>query len=135
MKVELAFLCDAATESAGKLNALGIGLDRLIVAELPQRHRRLTVVTRIAFDPEDAGDRKVAIELVGPDGAAVAGLVEANLHIQFGDPAQMTRANVIVELANPEFHVAGPHEAKLSLDGAELFALPLEVALRGAERQ
>ena len=38
MQVEYAFLCDAATESAGKLNALGIGIDRLLVQQLPQQH-------------------------------------------------------------------------------------------------
>lgn len=130
MHLELAFLCDAATDAGGKLNALGIGVDRLILSELPQHHRRLTLVTRIAFEPEDAGDRRFAIELVGPDGNAVAPRVEGNLQVQFGDPPQTSRANILIELANPLFTVAGPHEAKLSLDGAELVALPLDVTVQ-----
>ena len=129
MQIEMAFLCDAATESAGKLNALGIGIDRLIVPELPQQHRRLTLVTRIAFGPEDEGDREFAIELVGPDGTAVAPRAQGQLHVKIGDTTTM-RANVIIEVANPRFTVAGPHEAKLSLDGAELVALPLDVSVR-----
>ena len=130
MHVEFAFLCDAATEAAGKLNALGIGIDRLIVTELPQHHRRLTLVTRIAFEPEDAGEHTFGIELIGPDGAAVAPPVQAQMNIQLSEPAQASRANVLIELANPRFTVVGPHEAKASLDGVELFALPLEVTIR-----
>ncbi len=130
MDVEFAFLCDAATESGGKLNALGIGIDRLLLTELPQHHRRLTLVSRIAFDPEDAGDHEFRIELMGPDGAPVAPAVQAQLHIQIADPSAATRANVMIELTNPQFTVVGPHEAKVALDGVELFALPLEVSLR-----
>lgn len=133
MRVELAFLCDVATEAGGKLNALGIGIDRLILSELPQQHRRLTVVTRIAFEPEDAGERRFAIELIGPDGSPVTPRVEGAMQVQFGDPPQTSRANILIELANPRFTVAGPHEAKLSLDGVELAALPLEVSLREAD--
>ena len=132
MQVELAFLCDAATEAGGKLNALGIGIDRLILSELPQHYRRITLVTRIAFEPEDAGERRFAIELIGPDGNAVAPRTDGVLQVQFGDPPQTSRVNVIIELANPRFTVAGPHEAKLSLDGIELVALPLEVSVREA---
>jgi hypothetical protein len=39
MQIDFAFLCDAATEVSGKLSALGIGIDRLIVQELPQLSR------------------------------------------------------------------------------------------------
>ena len=132
MHVELAFLCDAATDSNGKLNALGIGIDRLILTELPQQHRRLTVVVRIAFEPEDEGGRQFAIELIGPDGHAVTPRVEGNLQVQFGESPQVSRANVIIELANPRFTGAGPHEAKISLDNVELVTLPLEVSVREA---
>lgn len=133
MDVEFAFLCDAATESAGKLNALGIGIDRLMLTELPQHHRRLTLVTRIAFEPEDAGEHQIGIELIGPDGTAVAPPVEAQLQIQVADPSQGARANVMIELANPRFTIVGPHEAKVSLDAVELFALPLEVSVRSTD--
>lgn len=130
MRVELAFLCDAATESGGKLNALGVGIDRLIVPALPQQHRRLTMVTRLVFEPDDEGARQFAIELVGPDGGLVSPRVQAELRVQFGEPSQPARANVIVDIANANFTIAGPHEAKFSLDGAELVVLPLEVTVQ-----
>ena len=110
MRVDFAFLCDAATEAGGKLNALGIGVDRLLVRELPQTHRRLVVVTRVWFDAEDAGEQPFAIELIGPDGNNVAPKVQGQLNVQFKS--------------------VGPHEAKLSIGGGEVAVLPLEVVLQ-----
>ena len=57
---------------------------------------------------------------------------DGNLHVQVGDGVTSMRANMIIEVANPRFTVAGPHEAKLSLDGEELVVLPLEVAVQAA---
>ena len=130
MQVEYAFLCDAATESAGKLNALGIGIDRLIVRELPQAHRRLVVVTRVAFTAEDAGPQPFVIELIGPDGREVAPMVQGQLNVQVGEGMGGTRANIIIEIANAMFSSAGPHEAKLTISGQEVTVLPLEVVLQ-----
>jgi len=130
MRVEFSFLCDAATESAGKLNALGIGIDRLIVRELPRAHRRLVVVTRVAFEPEDAGPKPFVIELIGPDGKEVAPRVDGQLDVQFGEGASTARANIIIEIANAMFSSVGPHEAKLSLGSEEIAVLPLEVVLQ-----
>ena len=130
MQIDFAFLCDAATEAAGKLNALGIGIDRLIVRELPQTHRRLVVVTRVSFEPEDAGDQSFVIELVGPDGREVAPMVQGQLNVQMGEGAGGARANIIIEIANALFSSMGPHEAKLSIGGSEVAVLPLEVVLQ-----
>jgi len=130
MQIDFAFLCDAATESAGKLNALGIGIDRLIVRELPRAHRRLVVVTRVAFAPEDAGPQPFVIELIGPDGREVAPRVQGELNVQLGEGAGAARANIIIEIANAMFSSIGPHEAKLSIGGQEVAVLPLEVELQ-----
>ena len=130
MQVDFAFLCDAATEAGGKLNALGIGIDRLIVRELPQAHRRLVVVTRVSFELEDAGEQAFVIQLIGPDGSDVAPMVQGQLNVQMAEGAGGTRANMIIEIANAQFSSVGPHEAKLSLGGDEVAVLPLEVMLQ-----
>ena len=130
MRVDFAFLCDAATEAGGKLNALGIGIDRLLVRELPQTHRRLVVVMRVSFEPEDAGEQPFVIELIGPDGSNVAPMVQGQLNVQMAEGAGGTRANMIIEIANAQFKSVGPHEAKLSIGGGEVAVLPLEVVLQ-----
>ena len=130
MRVDFAFLCDAATEAGGKLNALGIGIDRFLVRELPQTHRRLVVVTRVSFDVEDAGEQPFAIKLMCPDCSNVAPMVQGQMNVQLAEGAGGTRANMIIEIANAQFKSVGPHEAKLSIGGGEAAVLPLEVVLQ-----
>jgi hypothetical protein len=124
-----AFLCDAATEARGKLNALGIGIDRLMVRELPQTHRRLVVVTRVSFEPEDAGGQAFAIELIGPDGSNVAPMVQGQLNVQMAEGAGGTRANMIIKIANAQFSAVGPHEANRGIGGGDVAVLPLYPAI------
>lgn len=68
MQLDFAFLCDAATESAGKLFALGIGIDRLQVRELPARHARMTLVARLVFGATEQGVHAFELRLVDADG-------------------------------------------------------------------
>ena len=49
MKVEVFALCDAATESQGKLNLLGT-FDRLVAKQLPVVHPACAVAIRLRFD-------------------------------------------------------------------------------------
>ncbi len=131
MKIDFAFLSDAATEAGGKLNALGIGIDRVVVRELPQAHPQLALVTRVAFDLEDSHQQSFSIELIGPDGRRVTPLVQGEFKVRADEASGISRANIIVQIANAKFTTAGPHEAKLTVGGAEVVALPLEVVLGG----
>ena len=127
MHVDYAFLCDAATEHGGKLNALGIGIDRLAAVELPATHPRLTFVARLAFGAEDAGSRRFSVRVVDADGRAVASPMEGEMHVTLAPQDRATAVNLLVELLNLEFTNLGPHEVSLAVDGAELVSLPLEV--------
>jgi hypothetical protein len=121
--------CDAATEAAGKLYALGIGIDRLHVRELPARHARMTLVARLAFDADEQGAHPFALRVVDADGQDVTTPVDGELTIRTPDPATNARVNVLIDVVNTEFRTPGPHELTLALDGATVAALPLDVEL------
>ncbi len=127
MHVDYAFLCDAATEHGGKLNALGIGVDRLTVTVLPATHPRLTFVARLAFGAEDAGGRHFSVRVVDADGRAVAPPIDGEMQVTIAAEDREAAANLLVELVNLQFASLGPHEVSLAVDGAELVNLPLEV--------
>ena len=127
MDIDYAFLCDAATEHAGKLNALGIGIDQLAAATLPATHPRLTFVARLRFEPEDDGDRHFRVRAVDADGHEM-GNVEGDMSVHFAPEDRMTGANLVVDLVNLEFIAAGPHEVSLTVDGNQVVTLPLEVS-------
>ncbi len=76
MRVDYAFLCDAATEYGGKVNALGIGIDRLGVSTLPATHPRLTLVARLVFEDASGASLPFLGPIVDADGREVLPPVE-----------------------------------------------------------
>jgi hypothetical protein len=49
MTIQVAVLCDAATDYNGKLNLLGT-FDTIYAPEMPMQHPQCAVAVRIAFD-------------------------------------------------------------------------------------
>lgn len=127
IRIAYAFLCDAATEHGGKVNALGIGIDRLGVSTLPATHPRLTLVARLVF--EDAGGRSLpfVVRMVDADGRDVLPRVEGRFRVERALGRRVDGTSLIVDLVNLEFTTTGPHEVQVSSDGETLATLPLEV--------
>lgn len=127
MRIDYVFLCDAATEQGGKMNALGIGIDRLSAATFPATHARLTFAAKLSFDHEDAGSHHFRVRVVDADGREIGSPIEGKLNVAFAEGRRSTGANLLVDLLNIEFQAPGPHEISLNMDAAEIVALPLEV--------
>ncbi len=127
MRVDYAFLCDAATEHGGKVNALGIGIDHLGVSTLPATHGRLAFVARLVF--EDAGGTAVpfVLKLVDADGRDVITPVEGRFQVEAAPGRRLDGASLLVDLVNLEFTATGPHEVQLWSDGELVVTLPIEV--------
>ena len=56
MQIQLAVLCDAATDYAGKLNILGT-FDTLITSQLPAIHPQCSIALRLTFQKQEEGRR------------------------------------------------------------------------------
>jgi len=132
MQLDFAFLCDVATESAGKLYALGIGIDRLQVRELPATHGRMTLAARLVFGPDERGTHPFELRLVDADGQDVSVPVAGELSVHTPADVSSARVNVLIDVLNAEFRAHGPHELTLAIDGANAVVLPLEVTLAPA---
>ncbi len=127
MQVDFAFLCDAATESGGKVHALGIGFERISVRALPATHPRAVAVVRFAFTRADAGEHRFRVRVSDADGRDIAPAVEGQVNLAVGDDASGGKANMIVDLVQLDLRTSGPHEVNVSLDGQEVVSLPFEV--------
>jgi len=127
MRVEYAFLCDAATQHGGKVNALGIGIDHLGVTTLPAVHPRLTLVARLVF--EDAGGTSLPfrVRMVDADGHDVLPPVDGQFQVEAAPGRRLDGASLLVDLVNLQFTTTGPHEVQLSSDGTLLATIPIEV--------
>jgi hypothetical protein len=127
MRVEYAFLCDAATEHGGKVNALGIGIDHLGVSTLPATHPRLALVARLVFEDAEGMAVPFVVKMVDADGRDVIPPVEGRFQVEAAPGRRLDGASLLVDLVNLQFTSTGPHEVQLWSGGEILATLPLEV--------
>ena len=127
MRVEYAFLCDAATEHGGKVNALGIGIDHLGVSTLPATHPRLALVARLVFEDAGGSSFPFRVRMVDADGRDVLTPVDGLFNVEAAPGRRLDGASLLVDLENLEFTTTGPHEVQVSSDAHLLATLPIEV--------
>ena len=133
MEIELAFLADAAQETAGKLNALGIGIDQILADQVPSFHPVMYLVLKIALQPIEC-DRPHQMEIVlwDPDGQ----IVGPQLNGQFSasrradDPLKVSYAQVVVSMIGQRFPREGDYAFHIVIDGQEKKTLPLTIRLK-----
>lgn len=116
--LDLAFLCDGATERGGSLSALGIGVNLVMAQRLPTMHT-LTVVIRLAWKSDALpGFRDLHIRFLAPSGKEIAGIegqfaVETtpNEHPELGATGAMVWPVPLV------LEEAGVYEVEISIEG------------------
>jgi hypothetical protein len=126
MKVELFAMCDAATDSGGKLNILGV-YDTIAGPRAPLVHSRCAIVLKIRFERIERGDHKLKLNIVNQDGAPVIPSLEAPLSINFPDPSPSATAQLILDLHNLKFDKFGEYSIDLAVDGRQEASIPLFV--------
>ena len=131
MKIDYAFLCDAAAESGGKVHAIGIGFERITVSQLPSVHPRAVAVVRFGFTRDDAGLHVFRLRVLDADGNNVSPPVEGQINLDLGPDSDRGKANMIMDLVQLELHSAGPYEVSVTMDDREFVSLPFEVGLAG----
>ncbi|MEI6807210.1 MAG: hypothetical protein WCN95_00670 [bacterium] len=128
MDIEVFVICDAATDSAGKLNVLG-AFDSILGRNLPVLHPQCTVALRMRFSRPEEGEHKIKVGLVDADGHPVVPDLDTGLHVRFHGPESSLAANMIMNLQRVQFKTAGEHSINLSVDGRFERAIPLTVRL------
>jgi hypothetical protein len=126
MKVELFAMCDAATDSGGKLNILGV-FDTIGAAKAPVVHPRCAIVLKIRFERIERGDHRLKLNVVDQDGGAVIPSLEAPLSINFPDAQPSATAQLILDLHNLRFTKFGEFSIDLAVDGRQEASTPFFV--------
>ena len=70
MNIQVAVLCDAATDENGKLNLLG-AFDTIYTQQLPAVHPQCSIALRVTFGHEDEGQHKLRLNFVDADGGSI----------------------------------------------------------------
>jgi hypothetical protein len=126
MTIQVAVLCDAATDYSGKLNLLGT-FDTIYAPQLPAYHPQCSIAVRIAFDRIEEGRHMLKLNFVDEDGAPIMAPTEIPVDVNFPSDATFISRNFIVNLQQLKLERIGLYSADLSMDGRELSSIPLAV--------
>src|SRR5262245_65894925 len=81
MDIQIAVLCDAATDNNGKLNLLGT-FDTIFTSQLPAIHPQCSIALRMTFNKIEEGNHKVKLNFVDEDGKSVMPHIEMPVDVQ-----------------------------------------------------
>lgn len=127
-QIRLAVLCDhALVAQDGKVSVMGI-FHNISVSALPAQHPRMYLVAILGLE---MGAHSIVVRLRGPDGtAAMPNPPEISVHSVAGQDV-----NVIVELNNLNFTVAGVHRFDLDVDGHTAGSLQVTIVQAQSQAQ
>jgi len=126
MIIEIFTLCDAATDSAGKLNILGV-FDSIYAKEVPAMHPQCALGVRIRFERIERGEHAIQVNIVDTDGASVVPPLKGKLMVQFPDTASSHAFNMVLNMRGLKFEKFGPFAIDLEVDGRQEASLPIFV--------
>lgn len=129
MNVQIAVLCDAATDDHGKLNLLG-AFDTIITPQLPAVHPQCSIALRATFMSEDEGQHRLRLAFVDADGRNVMPPMDIPVQVQMPEDAHFVTRNFIINIQQMKFAQAGLYSIDAFLDDTLAIGMPLLVKFR-----
>ena len=128
MNIQVAVLCDAATEDNGKLNLLG-SFDTIYAPQMPAIHPQCSVALRVTFVSGDEGMRKLTLSFINADGRAIMQSIDLPVPVTLPDDAHFLTRNFIVNIQQLKFEEPGLYSVDVRLDNISQASIPLLVKL------
>ncbi len=127
MNVQVAVLCDAATDDNGKLNLLG-AFDTILTPQLPAVHPQCSIALRITFYQEDEGQHKLRVNFVDADGRSIMPNFPAlPVQVVLPEETHFVTRNFIVNLQHIKFDQPGLYSVDVFVDEEQIVRIPLLV--------
>ena len=126
MTIQVAVLCDAATDYNGKLCLLGT-FDTIYAQQMPTQHPQCAVAVRIAFDRVEEGLHTLNLNFVDEDGQPIMKNMQIPVEAVFPADATFISRNVVVNILQLTFSQAGLYSVDLAMDERALSSIPLAV--------
>ena len=126
MRLEIAAICEAATEQGGKLNMLG-AFDTLYASAFPHTLPQCTFVFRIRFNRAESGDHSIKLTLKDSNGVPLIPEMNAKVPITIQEGSDGRVGNILMNVHGLKFQNPGYHAVDLSLDGTHTISLPIRV--------
>ena len=102
MDIQIAVLCDAATDYKGKLNLLGT-FNSVYTRELPANYPQCSIVLRVVFKRVEEGSHKLRINFVDEDGKFVMPSIELPFEVNIPPDDSFLYRNFILNIQRLKF--------------------------------
>ena len=129
MEIQVAALCDAATDYEGKLCLLGAfdtiwrpGASRPCIPQC-------SVALRLVFRKEEEGAHMVRVFFVDEDGHSIVPPMETQFDVQLPEDFYFSTRNLILNLQQLPLAKAGLYSIDVSVDSRQVISIPLQVRL------
>jgi hypothetical protein len=126
MNVQVAVLCDVATDDRGKLNLFGV-FDTIYTQHLPAVHPQCSIALRVTFASEDEGQRMLRLNFVDADGRSIMPGIDIPVQVVMPPDSHFGTRNFIVNIQQLKFEEPGPYSIDVCLDGVSQASIPLMV--------
>ena len=126
MDIQIAILCDAATDTNGKLSILGT-FDTIYTSQLPAVHPQCSIALRVTFGHEDEGQHKLRLNFVDADGRSIMPGIDIPVQVELPGDSHFGTRNFIVNIQQLKFENPGLYSIDMSLDGRPQGSIPLLV--------
>jgi len=126
MNIQVAVLCDAATDDNGKLNLLG-AFDTIYTQQLQAVHPQCSIALRVTFASADEGRHQLQVNFVDADGRSIAQFPPIPVEVTLPDDMHFGTRNFIVNIQQLKFDHPGLYAIDIALDGRPQASIPLLV--------
>jgi hypothetical protein len=126
MDIQVAVLCDAATDNAGKLNILGT-FDTIFAHQFPAVHPQCSIALRFTFNKVEEGQHKLRLNFVDEDGRPVMPPVEIPVEVAMPDETIFLSRNFVVNIQKLKFDTEGLYSIDIGMDNRQEGSIPLLV--------
>ena len=124
--IQIATLCDAATDYNGKLCILGT-FDTITASQMPAVHPQCSVALRVSFSRFLEGPHQFHLRFVDADGKPVMPVVEMSADIAVPSDYTFQAKNFILHIQHMQFDRPGQYAIDVDLDGNHITSIPLLV--------
>lgn len=126
MNIQIAVLCDAATDYNGKLNILGT-FDTIITSQLPAVHPQCSIALRLAFNKIEEGSHKVKMNFVDEDGRLVMPSIDMPVDVVVPNELNFLVRNFVINIQQLKFEKPGQYAIDVAVDNRHEASIPLLV--------
>ena len=126
MDIQVAVLCDAATNYNEKLCILG-AFDTIFAQQLPAAYPQCSIALRVAFSNVEEGAHKLRLNFVNDDGKLVMPGIDMQVDVMIPEGSHFATRNFVVSIQRLVFEKPGTYSIDVAVDGRQEASIPLLV--------